>query len=133
MKNFVLTALLFVAPMFAQLAQPTKSIDVVILAGTAVSKPIDMGTCIPVAFVLPVMSPAADFTFLSSVDGVNFTSVWNSYNTEVTVQTGPGTTARTVLVSPGDWYYARHLQIRRGTTASPTNTTANLNFTVSCK
>lgn len=133
MKNFVLTALLFIAPMFAQLSQPTKSIDVVILAGTAVSAPINMGTCVPVAFVLPVMSPAADFTFLSSVNGTDFTSVWDSYNTEVTVQTGPGTTARTVLVSAGDWYFSKHLKIRRGTTASPTNTTGNLNFTVSCK
>lgn len=133
MKRFVLALFATSAMLVAQLAQPTTKIEMSIPAGTAVSLPINLGTCVPVAFVLPTMSPAADFTFQSSTDGVTFTDVWDAFGSEVTVNTGPGTTARTVVLSVSDFYYTRHLKVRRGTAATPINTTLILNFSISCK
>lgn len=133
MFKILMLAALSTTAALAQLPQPTKSINVFIAASTALSEPVDLGTCVPVAFVVPTISPAANFSFQSSVTGTSYTDVYDSYDTLITVATGPGTTGRTIAVPPGDWYYARYLKIRRGTPTTPVNTTANLNFTISCK
>lgn len=98
-------------------------ITITIANGASLSSAIDLGTLVAVgarmaAIQMPSAWTAANLTFQVSLDGVTYADFYDSSGTEYSVT---ASTSRTILVPYADFFCARFLKVRSGTTGTPVN------------
>jgi YD repeat-containing protein len=119
MKRLLLAACLVLAVaslLPAQTAQRTATATIAAGASLSSAIRIEAGTLTKIK--VPVMT-AASLTVLESLDGTTYTQVYDQYGTLVTITTGDGTAARTIILSAGDWWGTRYIKFQSGTVAVP--------------
>lgn len=103
-----------------------------IASGASLSDAVDMKSCTPARILINPTAisssawTAANLTFRSSEDGVTYGKLTDAYGAEVTVtvdSTAAATEQVVIVLSPGDWWIPRFLQVRSGTAATPVTQT----------
>lgn len=75
---------------------------------------------------------AANITFQTSYDGVNWANLYDALGSEYTVTVGAITADRSVIIPFADFVGVRYLKIRSGTAAAPVNQTNAPNIVLVC-
>ncbi|GIQ73197.1 hypothetical protein [Bradyrhizobium sp. RD5-C2] len=95
---------------------------VTIALGASLSGALYVGEKIAVGILMPAAGwDAAALTFLASVDGQNFSSVYDSSGNELTVQVAA---SRYIYLDPTAFVGVNQIKVRSGTSAAPVNQTA---------
>lgn len=96
--------------------------------GASLSDTVDCGEGLfPVALIIPGAWTPADITFQASIDGTNFSNLYDEDANEITVTAN---TSRFIVLTPSEWVGVRYLKIRSGSAAAPINQTAERTITV---
>lgn len=95
--------------------------------GTALTPGCDLYGTNLTAVLMPSVWTAAVLTFLISVDGTTWVSLYNADGTEYVVQAGA---SQCITLSPDDFDAFRFVQVRSGTSASPVNQGADRQLTL---
>jgi len=105
-----------------------KSLTLTIAEGASLSGAIDCTRGrYPGRIVMPAAWTAAALTFQVSDDGTTYRNLYDEYGTEVTVQAAA---SRDIRLEPANWFTARYLKIRSGTSGTPVNQAAARTLTV---
>lgn len=97
-----------------------------ILNGQAMSSPVDFGSKVLCAIVIPAAWTAAALTFQASDDGgATWWNIHDSAGNEVTVPSAAAVAGRRVSVDPSLFAGVDFIQVRSGTSAAPVNQGAN--------
>ena len=98
-----------------------------IATGTSISNDLDFGNTKLVRIVIPSAWTTADITFLTSIDGLTWDSLYDKEGVEYNVKAGA---SRSIIISRNDMLSIRYLRIRSGTLALPVNQVATRSLTL---
>ena len=93
----------------------------VIAQSASLSGAIAIGEKVAIGILMPAAWDAANLTFQASVDGVNFSNVYDSSGNELTVTAAAG---RYIELDPSVFVGINQIKLRSGTSGSPVNQTA---------
>jgi hypothetical protein len=92
-----------------------------ILINTAVSTAVQIYGGLPAVIEMPAAWDAANLTFQTSGDGVNYFNVYDEFGAEVTVTAA---VSRRIRLDPVQWSGIQYVKVRSGTSGTPVNQTA---------
>lgn len=98
--------------------QSSDGFTVTILNGASLSGAIDLGMYRLSRVVMPAAWTAADLTVQASHDGVTYSNLYDSANTEYLIKAAA---AREIVVPNADFLGIRYLKLRSGTSGSAVN------------
>ena len=99
----------------------TSDLTTTIASSASLSGSADLGGTTLSGYIMPAAWTAADLTFQGSVDGANFSDIYDSFGNEVSHSVAA---SRFVALNPADFAGIRYLKIRSGTTGAPVNQAA---------
>lgn len=89
---------------------------VLIRAGQSLSDDISLGSRRLFALQMPAAWTAADLTFQSTINGIDWFDVFDEYGIERVMSAGAG---RIIVADPGLWLALSQLRLRSGTSGAP--------------
>lgn len=95
---------------------------VFIRAGQSLSEDISLGSRRLFALLLPEAWTAADLTFQSTINGVDWFDVFDEYGDERVIVCAA---SRMITVDPGPWLALSMLRLRSGTSETPVSQSAD--------
>jgi hypothetical protein len=92
-----------------------------ILINASLSAGVNIMGGLPAVIEMPAAWDAANLTFQTSGDGVNYFNVYDEFGTEVTVI---ASTSRRIRLDPSQWAGVQCIKIRSGTSGAAVNQSA---------
>lgn len=99
----------------------TNDLSATIASSGSLSGAVDLRGTTLSGYIMPSAWTTADLTFQGSVDGTNFSALYDSFGNEIN---HPVAASRFVALNPADFAGIRYLKIRSGTTGTPVNQAA---------
>jgi len=102
-------------------------ITATINSGASLSAAIELKGEALIGIIIPASWTTANLTFQGSVDGTNYSNIYDDLGTEVTVQ---ASASRHIRLIPTNWIGYTHIKLRSGTSGTPVNQAAARTITL---